>query len=137
MNNVVCECGCKLFNDFRPFTIDGDTFMVWNLKEKITPSVYTIPIIQCVSCGRLIAPKASFGGKNILDEEVQLYAELLNYVKNRNSIIDNLTTSLKCADRAKEIEKNGTIETTSVSEENIEDAIIKGGAGSRSRKNNK
>jgi hypothetical protein len=124
MNNLECVCGCQLFSDFRPFTIDADTFMVWNFKESIKPAKITVPIVQCVSCGRLLPPKASFGGRNMLDEEVQLYATLLQYTAARNAAVEKASLAIT-AEAIKDIGvcNCGTIETSPAGEEGIEDVV--------------
>jgi hypothetical protein len=142
-DNLTCDCGCKLFNDFRPFTLDYNSFMVWNLKESLKPTKHTIPVAQCLSCGKILVPKASFQGKNILDEEVQLYSDLLNYAKNRNALIDQLELLQKKCDDLKlavidlHRSKDVPVKATPVSEESPEDVVDTGKPGSGTRKNNK
>ena len=140
-DEFLCTCGSKLFIDFRPFTIDYSTFMVWSLKENLKPAKLTIPVIQCVACGRIHVPKASFQGKNILDAEVQLYAELLKYVETRNSLISllsDLNNRINVIERLQKdsVVNNGVIETAFASKENPKDDAPKSGAGKRSGKNN-
>jgi hypothetical protein len=124
MTNLECSCGCQLFTDFRPFTIDADTFMVWNFKENIKPSKITVPVVQCVACGKILPPRASFGGRNMLDEEVQLYAKLLEYTAARNVAVDKANLAVT-AEAFKDIGvcNCGTIETSPVGEEGVADVV--------------
>lgn len=144
MSDFLCDCGCKLFHDFRPYTIDESSFMIWSLKETLRTNKITIPIMECVSCGRLHSPRASFAGKNILDDEVKLYSDLLNYIKHRNSMIDTLIrkipdiqVSIKLLEKDLLELKDVTIKAAHASKENSENAVDTSKARSGSKPSNK
>jgi hypothetical protein len=63
------------------------------------PSItYTVPVLRCLVCGRLLATRTSFAGKNRLDPEVQMYARLMDVVNSHNVKIKDIESLIgKCS----------------------------------------
>jgi hypothetical protein len=92
---IKCECGCELFTQARPskYTVEG--FRVWRIKADVEVAESGVPIIKCISCGRVKAPQSSFPGKNVLDPEVKLYAELHDTVSRKNTSLRDTDAIIK------------------------------------------
>lgn len=84
---VKCECGCEVFIQLKPICIGEGNFRVWRTAEVIQAEATTIPVVECIQCGRYKLPACTFSGRNILDPEVQLYGKLYAAVESHNENI--------------------------------------------------
>lgn len=102
---IKCVCGCSVFVEHLPVKINADEFKIWRIGEQLKKACYTVPIIKCVSCGLLYIPTSSFPGKNELDKEVKMYAELIENVKRYNSeLINTQKNILNLTEKIAELE---------------------------------
>ena len=86
---LTCDCGCVIFTELRPGSIDSGDFRVWTIRDKIKLENTSIPILECLLCKKLHVPACSFAGKNQLDNEIKYYRKILEVVKSHNDRIDN------------------------------------------------
>lgn len=90
-----CKCGTEIFEHISTHKIDENNFRIWRLGEKLKPDVTTVPVMKCITCGRIYIPSCSLPGKNALDPEVIAYKELIAAVEIHNNRITNLDMDIE------------------------------------------
>jgi len=96
VNLETCACGSTMFTETQPVEIEEGALTVYNSRSTLRyGSTSTVPVLECLVCGRLLATRTSFAGRNRLDPEVQMYARLINVITKHNDAIRQVEDWLK------------------------------------------
>lgn len=91
---IKCTCGNFVFKKIDTAVYNYNNFQVYTMGSDIQVAVKCAQIIECISCGRYQLPGVNLSGKSPQDPEFIAYSQLINAVRNYNSIIDNSIKNL-------------------------------------------
>lgn len=102
-NLQTCTCGSTMFTEIEPVELEEGALVVYRPGSSIAyGKSVTVPVLECLVCGRFIATRTSFAGRNRLDPEVQMYARLMDVISKHNDLIRKLEDLHKDADDRRE-----------------------------------
>ena len=92
-----CECGSIFFNEVKAKTYRDARFNFYGevTKANLDFEDITVPVAICIFCGKVHIPGTSFSGMNIMNRQVQVYAELLEQQKKRDEMFSAINNVIQ------------------------------------------